>query len=170
MRRRTLQLRLQSIGDFPDGGWGAAPDIGTAANPLRSGMSPLTESPRATSEADADIVVIESRTAVFAATSAWRPAINAYRCQDKVVVFADLAGVPPESVRVQVEPGRLLIRGTRPAPEPDGEASSMCQLLALEIDHGGFERTLDLPANVNPDNVSVESRGGLYRIVLGLRS
>lgn len=86
------------------------------------------------------------------------------------MVFVDLAGVPRESVELLVQPDRLVIRGRRPAPEPDGEAADQCHLLALEIDHGAFERTLELPQAVNPDDVATEYRDGLFRIALGLRT
>lgn len=167
--KRARQRHLQPIGDFPDGGWGAAPDGQATLRALSSGMSPLTESPRITPDAAADIVVIESRTTLFAAPSGWRPAINAYRCQDKFLVFADLSGVPAESIKLAVSPDRLVIRGIRPPPEPTGEGAHTCQLIALEIDHGTFERVLDLPQAVNPDDVSTEYRDGVYRIALGLK-
>lgn len=168
MPRRPLQLRLQSIGDFPDGGWGAAPDGRTTLGALGSGMSPLTESLRA--DTDADIVIIETRATLRAAPAGWRPAINAYRCEGRFLVFADLSGVPPESIRLEVSPDRVVIRGTRPPPEPTGEGAHTCQLIALEIDHGTFERVLDLPQAVNPDDVTTEYRDGVYRIALGLRT
>jgi HSP20 family protein len=132
-------------------------------------MSPLTESTR-TTEVEAGIVIVGSRTSLFADASGWRPAINAYRCDNKLLVYVDLAGVPPESVELTVQPGRLVIRGARPTPEPDDENAHLCQLIALEIDHGSFERVLDLPPAVNPDDVTTEYRDGLFRIALGLRT
>jgi HSP20 family molecular chaperone IbpA len=170
-RNRALCRQLLAIGDFPDGGWGTRPDGPTAARALSSGMSPLTETPRlAENAADAEIVIVETRTTLFAASIGWRPAINAYRCQDKFVIFVDLAGVPRDSIELQVDAGRLLIRGRRHAPEPDGADSGQCHLLALEIDQGSFERALDLPHAVNPGDVTTEYRDGLLRISIGLRT
>lgn len=169
-RRRSLQLQLLCIGDSPDGGWGARPDVRPEVHALSSGMSPLVDSPRLAPETDGEVVILETRTTLFAAAAGWRPAINAYRCEGKFVVFADLAGVPPDSIKLQVSAERLVIRGTRPAPEPDGQASDTCQLLALEIDHGNFARALDLPQAANPDDVTVEARDGLYRIAIGLKT
>jgi HSP20 family molecular chaperone IbpA len=168
-RHRTLQRQLLSIGESTDGGWSSEPDGLLTARALSSGMSPLTESPRP-AETDADIVIIEARASLFASPSGWRPAVNAYRCEGKYVVFVDLAGVLQDSINLSVEPDRLLIRGRRLTPEPDGPDSNRCHLLALEIDQGSFERALDLPETVNPDDVTTEYRDGLFRISIGLRT
>jgi HSP20 family protein len=169
-RHRTLRRQLQHHGDFPDTGWGSGSDSRAELHALSSGMSPLTEPRRIAAEVDAEIVIVGTRASLFAAPSGWRPAVNAYRCEDRFVVYVDLAGVPPESVEVRVQPGRLILRGTRPSPEPGGEGANLCQLLALEIDHGTFERVLDLPPTVNPEDVTTEYRDGLFRIALGLKA
>jgi len=117
-----------------------------------------------------DIAVIETRASGHPFAATWRPAFNAFRCQEHFVIFVDLAGVPPETIAVAVAPRRLSVRGTRPVPEPGSESSGLCQLLALEIDHGAFERVLDLPQEVNPDDLATEYRDGLLRIQLALKT
>ena len=69
-----------------------------------------------------------------------------------------------QTVAVTVQPNRLIVHGTRPTPEPGGEGAHLCQLLALEIDHGEFERVLDLPQVVNPSLVTKSYEGGLLRL------
>jgi HSP20 family molecular chaperone IbpA len=51
----------------------------------------------------------------------------------------------------------------------DGDPAH-CQLLALEIDHGTFERALDLPHPVKSDDVAMEYRDGFLRITLSQRT
>ena len=131
-------------------------------------MSPLI-APLDVADTESELVIIETRTSLYAAPSGWRPPVNAYRCREKFMVFVDLAGVPPELVKVEVEPTRLVIRGNRPPPEP-GERTEMTQLIALEIDDGAFERVLDLPHEVNPANLTTEYRDGVLRIAVGLRT
>lgn len=116
-----------------------------------------------------EITIIETRTSGHPFAAGWRPAVNAYRCRAHFVIFADLAGIPPEAITVSVEPRRLVIRGTRPVPEPGCERAELARLLALEIDHGAFERVLDLPQAVNVDDLATEYRDGLLRIQLALR-
>jgi HSP20 family protein len=170
--RHRLQLHHHS--DFPDAGWGPGPDALALGAGLNSDMSALTEIPPRPGtdyeqDYDQEVLIIETRTPFVAAVSGWRPALNAYRCQEKFVVFVDLAGVPPESIDVQVQSSRLVIRGDRPAPEPACEQAEGAQLLALEIDHGAFERALNLPAEVNPDDTTMEYREGLLRIELRVK-
>jgi HSP20 family protein len=117
-----------------------------------------------------EITILETRTSAHPFAIGWRPAVNAYRCHQHFVVFADLAGIPPEAIAVSVEGGRLIIRGMRPAPEPGSARSDLTQLLALEIDHGAFERVLDLPSEIEPDELTTEYRDGLLRIQIALKS
>ena len=118
----------------------------------------------------AEITIVETRTSTHPFATGWRPAVNAYRCSAHFVIFADLAGIPAESIAVSAEGVRLTIRGTRPAPEPRWERSEPAQLLALEIDHGSFERVLDLPQEVDPDELTTEYRDGLLRIQIAVKS
>jgi HSP20 family protein len=102
------------------------------------------------------------------ATEAWHPAINAYRCRDRVVICVELAGVDRSQIQVQVEPRRLSVCGRRVPPEPrDGEGPAL-QVLAMEIDHGAFVREIVLPVAVDPEQVQAEQREGLLWICLPL--
>lgn len=103
------------------------------------------------------------------AEQGWRPALNAFRCDDWFVVCLELAGVDKDAIDVRAEPRRLVIRGTRVMPEPSCDEPPALNVLALEIDHGPFERVLDLPAEVDPSRVSAEHRNGLLWIKLPLR-
>jgi HSP20 family protein len=99
----------------------------------------------------------------------WQPAINAFRCETAVRICVDLAGVEKSSIDLTVEPLRLVLRGTRAAPEPaDGEARPV-QMLALEIDYGPFERTVELPAQVDTERTHAEHENGLLWIYLPLK-
>lgn len=104
------------------------------------------------------------------ATDAWQPAINAFRCGDQFIICAELAGVGPADLEVRAEARRLTIRGSRSLPEPTCDEPPALHVLALEIDHGRFERTLGLPADVDATRVTAEHRNGLLWIKLPLRS
>lgn len=98
----------------------------------------------------------------------WEPLINAFRCQGCLRICVELAGVDKEQIDLQVEPRRLLIRGSRSTPEPSPAQGRAEQILALEIDHGPFTRELHLPAPVNIDTVTAHQREGLLWIELPL--
>jgi HSP20 family protein len=117
-------------------------------------------------EAKWEGVFIVARPVPASSSPSWRPAVNAYRCADQFIIYVDLAGVPPESVEIITDPGRLVIRGRRPAPEPVCVRSERAQMLALEIDQGSFERALDLPQPIDPDRMTTEYNEGLLQIRL----
>lgn len=102
-------------------------------------------------------------------SASWRPALNAFRCNDQFIVCLELGGVERSTIEVRAEARRLVIRGTRPLPEPACNEPPALHVLALEIDHGPFERLLELPADVEPDRVTAELRNGLLWIKLPLR-
>lgn len=96
----------------------------------------------------------------------WQPAINAFRCEAGIRICMDLAGIEKAGIDVEVEPRRVIVRGTREAPEPSDHA---VQLLALEIDYGPFQRTIDLPVEVDVEKVHAEQENGLLWIHLPLQ-
>ena len=101
-----------------------------------------------------------------AAPQKWQPAINAFRCESAVRICVDLAGVEKSSIALTVEPQRVVMRGTREAPEPTDHA---VQMLALEIDYGPFEREVHLPVEVEVSEARAEQENGLLWIYLPVK-
>lgn len=104
-----------------------------------------------------------------AAPHTWQPAINAFRCETAVRICVDLAGIDRSRIDVTLEPRRVVVRGTRDAPEPTEEQGRAVQTLALEIDYGPFEREVDLPAEVDVDRSHAEQENGMLWICLPLK-
>ena len=100
----------------------------------------------------------------------WRPSINVYRCEKCIVICVELAGVDRAEIALRVEPLRVLLSGRRRPPEPDRDLGEVCQVFALEIDVGGFEREILLPHEIVPAGVRAEQRNGLLWIELPLQS
>src|SRR5205814_8648936 len=82
------------------------------------------------------------------APHAWEPAINAYRCETCIRFCVDLAGVDRSLIDLTVEPGRVVIRGTRELPVPHHEEVNAVQLMAMVLDVVPFSRELSLYAVV----------------------
>lgn len=100
---------------------------------------------------------------------AWRPAINAYRCEQCIRICVDLAGVDRSDIDLAIDEQRLSIRGVREVPEPSGEEKQAMQMIAMEIDYGAFEREMQLPEDVDIKHVRAEQKNGLLWIYLPLR-
>ena len=102
------------------------------------------------------------------ALEARHPSINAYRCENGILIVAELAGVDRSQISLTVEPRRVWLRGRRLAPEPRESDGAVLRVLALEIDHGAFEREIVLSVDVDPDRVQAEQREGFLWICLPL--
>jgi HSP20 family protein len=100
---------------------------------------------------------------------AWRPAINAYRCEQCIRICVDLAGVERSDIELLIEGQRLSIRGVRDVPEPSDEEKEAMQMIAMEIDYGPFEREVRLPEEVDIEKVRAEQKNGLLWIYLPLK-
>ena len=99
----------------------------------------------------------------------WTPAINAYHCAKCLRICVDLAGVDRDDLHIEVAPGTLTLRGRRELPEPTSDHGRPMKVLAMEIDHGAFQREVPLPLSVKPDEVHAEQCNGLLWISLPLR-
>jgi HSP20 family protein len=99
----------------------------------------------------------------------WRPAINAFQCEKGVRICVDLAGVEPSEVDLTVESQRVIIRGTRSAPEPAEGDGRAVQMIAFEIDYGPFERVLELSLPIDVAHVKADQRNGFLWIELPFR-
>ena len=99
----------------------------------------------------------------------WSPAVNAYRCVQGFSVCVDLAGVPKDSIQLEIDRRKVRLRGRREIPEPKDKANEALQILAMEIDTGNFAREIALPADVDPDCVRAEYKDGFLWIYLPFR-
>lgn len=98
----------------------------------------------------------------------WAPAINAYRCETGFTICVDLAGVPKDTIQLEIEHRKVRLQGVRETPEPKDKDQAQ-QILAMEIDTGAFAREITLPADVDPQCVRAEYKDGLLWIHLPFR-
>jgi len=80
------------------------------------------------------------------------------------VVHAELAGVDPDEIGLEIEGRELIIAGNRRAP---GEAEDRVYQ-QLEIDFGPFRRVIPLGADVVADAAVATYRDGILRVELPL--
>jgi HSP20 family protein len=90
----------------------------------------------------------------------WQPLIDVYRTRDGWLVKVDLAGVRLEDIDVSVQGTRLCIRGIR----RDWTLEEGCCHYRLEISYSRFERTIDLPENLERAGVTSEYRDGMLLV------
>jgi HSP20 family protein len=81
----------------------------------------------------------------------------------RAIVTAELAGMDPAEIALQIEGRKLFLAGRRgPAhPAPDGYQQ-------IEIERGSFRRLIELGADVDADRVSARYEDGMLRVELPL--
>ena len=95
------------------------------------------------------------------------PAVDVYYTGDppRAIVRADLAGVDPAGIALEIRGRELILAGTRP-PET-GEDRVYQQ---LEIEHGAFRRVIALGVDVDSDAALASYEDGILTVELPLSS
>jgi HSP20 family protein len=105
----------------------------------------------------------------FRSTGGWQPDITAYRYDDRIEIWVDLAGVEKSDISVDVLSDSVRVSGERKPPVPARDTSSQCrQVLTMEIECGRFSREIPLPAEIDRRRVTARQENGLLWIVLPL--
>ncbi len=90
------------------------------------------------------------------------PAIEFARKGDNLVVRAELPGVNPKDVDVNVTGNLLTIKGER----RQDEETKREDYYMREISYGAFERTITLPEGVNADKIEASYKGGVLELTM----
>ena len=89
----------------------------------------------------------------------WVPPVNVEETADSILVTAELPGVSPDAVEIQVEENVLTIRGEK-HEEEDAER----HMHISERITGSFSRSFTLPRKVDVDGITAEFGDGLLNI------
>jgi HSP20 family protein len=94
------------------------------------------------------------------------PAVDVFYTGDppRAVVRADLAGVDPNEVQLEIRGRELVLSGSR---APQGGEDRVYQ--QLEIEHGPFRRVVSLGAAVDADAADARYEDGILTVELPLR-
>ena len=90
------------------------------------------------------------------------PAVESFLRGDELVVRADLPGIDPKHVELAVEGERLTIKGERQKVDERKRDNEFYR----EVTYGRFERTVALPAGVDPDTVKAQYHDGVLEITM----
>lgn len=90
------------------------------------------------------------------------PAVNVWQGTDSTAVTAELPGVEPGDIDIQVKEDLLTIAGERKPPQTDGEAAWHRR----ERSFGRFSRVIRLPHRADPDKVEARFEDGVLQIEL----
>lgn len=92
----------------------------------------------------------------------WVPAVDIVEQSDRYVLRADVPGVRPEDIDVNMEKGVLSLSGERHR-ESTGESDGMRR---VERVSGKFYRRFNLPETADAEEISARSANGILEIVI----
>jgi len=105
-----------------------------------------------------------STTAGFAPI--WSPAIDVFERDGRLVVRADVPGLSPDDIRLEVRNGALVLEGER---KQEMEVESDEGVYRSERMHGRFSRVIALPESADLDKASARFENGVLEIEIPLR-
>jgi HSP20 family protein len=92
--------------------------------------------------------------------NAWQPLVDVYRTPSGWLIKYELAGVRPEDVSLSINGACLTLHGTR----RDCCIQEGCCHYRMEISYSHFERTVELPANLERAQPTSEFRNGMLLV------
>jgi HSP20 family protein len=98
-------------------------------------------------------------------TAQWVPRVDIREEAERFVILADLPGVDPKDIEINMDKGILSIRGER-ATERKAQDERYSR---IERAHGVFYRRFALPESADPEGVAASGRHGVLEITIPKR-
>ena len=90
----------------------------------------------------------------------WRPVVDIYNEENRVVINAELPGIDKKDIVIDVKDKLLTLKGER-ATEKDVKEDKYHR---RERAYGKFKRVFSLPAEVDPDKIKANFKNGILKI------
>lgn len=95
-------------------------------------------------------------------TSQWVPRVDIKEEHDRFVIYADLPGLDPEQIEVQMDKGILTIKGER-----NSESTTHSERFArIERRYGSFHRRFALPDSAEAEGIAAKGHNGVLEITI----
>jgi HSP20 family protein len=98
----------------------------------------------------------------FDAAWAWVPVIDMSESGSHITVHAEIPGMEPKNIEVSLQGNMLTIRGERKQESIEEDK----EVYRSERSYGTFERTIRLPADVDPEQAKASYSKGVLRVKL----
>ena len=94
----------------------------------------------------------------------WTPSIDVERGKNELTVRADVPGVKPGDVKIEVQDGVLTISGEHKEQKEKKEKD----YLRRERRYGSFTRSMALPEGVDPSKINATTKDGVVELTIPL--
>lgn len=110
-----------------------------------------------------DLLTLHERLSRLAGIDSpgWIPPVDLYETPESYVLTAELPGLTQEDFQVQVEAGKLILRGNRPGASIHGERYDR-----VERGHGPFTRVFALPQAADADTIRADLKDGVLTVTV----
>jgi len=92
----------------------------------------------------------------------WAPNTDVYETADAFIIKVELAGVKKEEVKIQMNNRLVVITGKR----DDGCEEVREHFHSAEISYGVFVRQIELPGDLDSENVTTKFKDGFLKILI----
>lgn len=107
----------------------------------------------------------EDTDASAVVTAQWVPRVDIKEEAHRFVIYADLPGIDPQDIEVQMDKGLLTVKGERSAEDiRETERYSRTERV-----HGSFHRRFALPDSADPEGIRASGRHGVLEITIPKR-
>lgn len=96
------------------------------------------------------------------AESVWMPRVDVREEAQRFVITADLPGVDPSAIEIEMEKNVLTLKGERTSEVKDEGA----RFTRIERRFGSFERRFVLPETADADGISASGKHGVLEITI----
>jgi len=87
----------------------------------------------------------------------WRPSLDLVETPEAFVLRVELPGVAREDLELEAQGRQLTLRGVKRYTRDVAQT----RYLRIECDYGRFERHLELPSEIDPEQVTAKLAGGI---------
>jgi HSP20 family protein len=94
----------------------------------------------------------------------WTPAVDVAREDGKLVVHADVPGIKPEEIRIEIRGGYLTLSGEHEETKEDKEK----RYVRRERRYGSFSRSIPLPEDVEAKKIKARTHDGVLEVTIPL--
>jgi HSP20 family protein len=94
----------------------------------------------------------------------WMPAIDVERENGNLVVRADIPGIKPEEVKIEVQDDILAVSGEHEESKEEKDKN----YVRRERHYGSFSRSMALPAGVDAKQIKAETHDGVVEVTIPL--
>jgi HSP20 family protein len=94
----------------------------------------------------------------------WLPAVDVVREDDKLVVRADVPGIKPDEIKIEIREGHLTLAGEHEEATEEKEK----EYVRRERRYGAFSRSMPLPDGVDARKIKAKTHDGVLEVTIPL--